>query len=303
MKIVSLIASSTEMVCALGCKDQLVGRSHECDYPESVATLPVCSQPRFEIQGSSREIDERVKETLNTATSVYEIDAERLRSLKPDVIITQDHCEVCAVSLKDVENAVCTFPDPKPAIVTLLPNNLNDIWTGAQRIATAIGVPERGKEVIRTYQERMRAIQQKVSGVERRPSVACIEWLDPLMPAGNWVPELVELAGGINLFGEAGKHSPWMEWKELKAKDPDIILIMPCGWDIPKAREEMAALIQKPGWKDLKAVKTRKVFLTDGNQFFNRPGPRVVESLEIMAEIFYPEKFRFGHQGSGWRAL
>ena len=138
MKIVSLIASSTEIVCRLGCEAQLVGRSHECDYPESVRSLPECSRPKFDIHGNSREIDDRVKETLKTSNSVYAVDVDRLKSLRPDVIITQDHCEVCAVSLKDVENAICSFPDPKPRIVTLLPNSLTDVWSGIERIAEAV---------------------------------------------------------------------------------------------------------------------------------------------------------------------
>ncbi len=303
-KIVSLIASSTETVCRLGCEDQLVGRSHECDYPESVKKLPQCSAPRFDIHGSSAEIDARVKETLKTSSAVYTIDAEKLKALKPDVIITQDHCEVCAVSLKDVENAVCAFPDPKPEIVTLLPNNLADVWGGIERIAKAAGVEERGKKMVREFKDRMANISNKVK--QRNPAsprVACIEWLEPLMPAGNWVPELPMMAGGINLFGEPGKHSPWMEWEEIRKQDPDIIVTMPCGWDLVKTEEEMPFLTQRPGWKDLKAVRGKKIFLTDGNQFFNRPGPRLVESLEILAEIFYPALFDFGHRGKDWRVF
>ncbi len=301
MKIVSLIASSTEIVCQLGCEAQLVGRSHECDYPESVRRLPVCSQPKFDIHGSSAEIDERVKEALKTSKSVYAVDVNRLKFLRPDVIITQDHCEVCAVSLKDVENAICSFPDPKPKIVALLPNSLEDVWSGIERIAQAVGIAQKGKDLVLEFQNQMSLISQKVKRLNvPSPRVVCIEWLEPLMPAGNWVPELVAFAGGKNLFGEAGKHSPWMQWEDLLAQDPDIIVTMPCGWDIQKTKKEMSFLTKRPGWQDLKAVKENKVFLTDGNQYFNRPGPRLVESLEILAEIFYPESFDFGHRGEGW---
>ncbi len=301
MRIVSLIASSTEMVHALGCGDQLVARSHECDYPESVRRLPVCSEPKFNIEGTSREIDDRVKAAVKESGSVYRIDAAKLKSLRPDVIITQDHCEVCAVSLKDVENAVCNWGDNRPEIVTLLPNDLKDVWSGMQRIADALGIAEKGRARIQQYQERMQAISQKARDLTASPRVACLEWLDPLMAGGNWVPELVALLGARDLFGTPGKHSPWMQWDELKSADPDFIIILPCGWDIVRTLPEMKALTDRPDWPSLKAVRNKRVYLTDGNQYFNRPGPRLVESLEILAEILYPDQFDFGHQGTGWQ--
>ena len=248
MRIVSLIASSTEIVHALGCGDQLVGRSHECDYPEAVQKLPVCSEPKFDIHGTSREIDDRVKETVQGSGSVYRVDTSMLKSLRPDVIITQDHCEVCAVSLKDVENAVCDWGDAKPEIVTLLPNNLEDVWSGIQHIADALSIQKRGNDCIKQYQERIRMISEKAKALKASPTVACLEWLDPLMAGGNWVPELVELLGGKDLFGTPGKHSPWMEWDALTAKDPDLIVVLPCGWGIAKIIPEMAALTRKPEW-------------------------------------------------------
>lgn len=303
LRIISLIASSTEIVAALGFEEQLVGRSHECDYPSWVKNLPICTEPKFNPTGSSLEIDRRVKDILREALSVYRVDSEKLEQLQPDVIITQSQCEVCAVSLKDVEQAVCELVSSKPKIVSLEPNALVDVSADIRRVADALGAPERGEALVTTLEQRMRTIAAQARRLPEQPSVACIEWIEPLMTAGNWMPELVEMAGGANLFGQAGKHSPWLTWEELRAADPEVIVILPCGYDIKKTREEMSALTQKPEWPQLSAVKSGRVYVTDGNQFFNRPGPRLADSLEILAEIFHPDQFHFGHEGTGWQFL
>ncbi|MFO0917297.1 MAG: cobalamin-binding protein [Planctomycetaceae bacterium] len=300
-RIVSLIASATEIVCALGFEDQLVGRSHECDYPAGVLELPACSAAKIDVHGSSQQIDDRVKAVLEQATSVYSVDALLLDRLAPTVIVTQTQCEVCAVSLKDVEAAVCELVRSQPKIVSLEPNSLHDVWNDFRRVAQALNAPERGEELIDRLNAKLVNVAQATIGqTAARPAIACIEWIDPLMAAGNWVPELVELAGGKNLFGEAGKHSPWMTWEELVAVDPEVIAIMPCGFDIPRTRAEMDPLTSRSQWRDLRAVRTGRVYLTDGNQFFNRPGPRLAESAEILAEILHPELVNFRHEGSGW---
>ena len=299
MKILSLIASSTEIIHALGCGDQLVGRSHECDYPSEVLSLPHCTKPRFNIDGSSREIDDRVKSTLKSALSVYEVDEVLLADMNPDIIITQSQCEVCAVSLKDIEKAVRKIIGKSPRVVSLEPNSLSDIWSDIKKVSEAVNVQERGQKLIHELQNRILDLKSLIKD-ESSNSVACIEWIDPLMAAGNWVPELVELAGGKNLFGEAGKHSPWMSFEELCERDPDVIAVMPCGYGIEKTRQEMDVLIRKTKWRSLKAVKNNQVYLTDGNQYFNRPGPRIIESLEILIEILYDQKYNFGHFKRGW---
>ncbi|MDO8461787.1 MAG: cobalamin-binding protein [Deltaproteobacteria bacterium] len=305
--IVSLIASSTEIAAALGFEKQLVGRSHECDFPLSVKKLPVCTAPKFQTDGTSYEIDQRVKAILQEGLSVYRVDAKKLNELRPDVILTQSQCEVCAVSLKDVEEAVCELVSSHPQIVSLETNCLDDFWRDIRKVAAALKASDTAEELITSLKNRVAAIANKVEAVRepplQKPTVACIEWIDPLMAAGNWMPELVEMAGGTNLFGQAGKHSPWMTWEELVKKDPDVIVVLPCGYDIQKTREEMPVLTQKKEWKKLKAVKNSHVFLTDGNQYFNRPGPRLVESLEILAEILHPSLFHFGHEGTGWQKL
>jgi iron complex transport system substrate-binding protein len=300
LRVVSLIASSTEIVCALGCEDHLVGRSHECDFPRTVLRLPVCTEPLIDPERSSLEIDRQVKSILRDALSVYHVKDGLLRELKPDLIITQSQCKVCAVSLSDVEKALAARLDFEPHLVSLEPNALTDLWTDIRTVASAIGVPDRGEELVSRLQCRIDAIAARARTLDRFPTVACIEWIDPLMAAGNWVPELVEFAGGINLFGTAGRHSPWLTREALASSDPDVIVVLPCGFDIERSRREMPALTRQARWHALRAVQNGSVYLTDGNQYFNRPGPRLVESLEILAEILHPETFHFGHEGKGW---
>lgn len=302
MRIASLLPSSTEIVCALGLEAALVARSHECDYPATVRALPAVTAPKFNPDGRSYEIDQRVKAILQEATSVYRIDADLLKTLAPDVIVTQAQCEVCAVSLEEVQRVACEWLELPARIVALEPNALADVFNDIQRVAEALGVPARGAEVVAQMQRRMAAVAARAEGLPR-PTVATLEWLDPLMAAGNWLPELIEMAGGRNLFGAAGAHSPWLSWEKLMAANPDVLVVMPCGFDLETTQREMALLTERPDWQALDAVRTGRVYLTDGNQYFNRPGPRLVESLEILAEIFHPSAFHFGHQGSGWHTL
>ena len=302
MRIVSLLPSSTEIVCALGLEADLVGRSHECDFPVGIEALPVLTAPRFDPTGSSLEVDQRVKEALKEATSVYTIDSAMLERLAPDVVITQTQCEVCAVSFAEVQRVVCDQLHSSATIVALEPNFLADVYGDIRRVAEAVGIPERGASLVAEMQTRMQVIVDQTARVAR-PRVATLEWIDPLMSAGNWIPELVEMAGGTNLFGQAGVHSPWLQWHELQAAEPDMLVILPCGYAIAKARQELAALELRPEWLALRAVQNNQVYVTDGNQYFNRPGPRLTESLEILAEIIHPECFHFGHEGIGWERL
>src|SRR5438067_6708826 len=260
-RIISLIASATEIVCALGFEDELVGRSHECDYPPAVKYLPVCTSPKFEVEGLSYEIDQRVKAILQEALSVYRVDADQLEALQPTHIITQSQCEVCAVSLKDVEQAVCQLTSSRPMIVSLEPNALSDVWDDIRRVGASLGAQARAGEVVCQLQRRIKEIASRARLLQPRPTVACIEWIEPLMAAGNWMPELIEMAGGINLFGEAGKHSPWMQWDELVRQDPDVIAVLPCGFDLSRTRQEMPALANKPEWPRLKAVRNGRAFV------------------------------------------
>lgn len=302
-RIVTLLPSATEIVCALGFEGELVGRSHECDFPPAVKRLPALTEPKFNPEGSSAEIDARVKTIVRDALSVYRVDATRLRELRPDAIVTQSQCEVCAVNQADVDAAVAEWIGFRPKVISLAPYSLGDVFSDMQRVATALGAPERGDKLVHDLQIRCDEIREVAKNLKHRPTVACIEWIDPMMAAGNWMPTLIEMAGGVNLFGKAGEHSPWMKFEELAAADPEVIMIAPCGFGIPRASEEVHLLQKQRGWKELRAVRDGRVYLADGNQYFNRPGPRIVESLQILAELLHPHSFRFGFEGDGWRAV
>jgi iron complex transport system substrate-binding protein len=303
LRIVSLIPSATEIVAALGLTDALVGRSHECDYPATVQSLPICTEPKFNPEGSSSEIHDRVTDLLQSALSVYRVKTEVLEQLQPTHILTQAQCEVCAVSLSDVEQAVDALTHSYPQIISLQPNRLAEVWADIQRVAEALGVD--ANPSIAGLQQRVETclqLTQSLSDAERS-TVACIEWIEPLMAAGNWIPELVTLASGKSLFGEVGQHSPWLKWEALAAANPDVIVIMPCGFDLPRTKQEAQQLCQHPEWDSLKAVQTNQVYVTDGNQYFNRPGPRLADSVEILAEILHPDHFQFGYHHRGWQKL
>ncbi len=300
-RVVSLIPSATEITAALGCAGRLVGRSHECDYPAGVRALPVCTRPRLRLEGTSADIDARVRQAVTQALAVYEVLEERLRALRPDVIVTQSQCEVCAVSLAEVEAAVCGWVDREVRIVSLEPNGLADVYDDIARVAGALGVAGAGAALVRHMREKAAAIAARAGALSERPRVACIEWTEPLMAAGNWVPELVALAGGEDPFGTPGEHAPGLEWDALAGADPDVIVFMPCGFGLDRTGTEADALAARPGWSDLSAVRKGRVYITNGSDYFNRPGPRLADSLEIMAEILHPQAFRFGHEGTGWR--
>ena len=299
MRIVSLIASATEIVDALGQLPHLVGRSHECDYPEAVKALPVCTRPRVPVDSSSQEIDRAVKEAVRTSISIYDVFEDVIERLAPTHILTQIQCEVCAVSLRDVEAALARGMRGQPQIVSLQPDSLAGIWEDIKRVARALEIPERGEAVVRELRARM----QGWAGESPAPRVACIEWIEPLMAAGNWTPELIALAGGSDLFGTAGAHSPWMSWEQLAAADPDVIVVAPCGFDLERTGKEMYWLTGRAGWRNLRAVRNGRVCLADGNQYFNRPGPRVVETLECLIEMLHPEERPARLRGQAWRVM
>ena len=298
----TLLASATEIVCALDRGERLVGRSHECDQPPWVKRLPAVTAPRIDTGADSATIDRSVRALVSQALSVYTVDVERLAALEPDLLITQVQCEVCAVSLKDVQDAVRAGLPSRPAIVSMRPDALADVWADMRAIASALGVPERGVQLVTRLRSRMRGIAERARGMER-PRVACVEWIEPLMAAGNWTPELIDMAGADDVLGKAGRHAGPLAFEQLAEADPDAIFITPCGFDLARARAELSPLTSRPGWAALRAVRQGRVFLGDGNALFNRPGPRVVETLECVAEALHPGAFRFGHEGLGWERL
>ena len=303
MRVVSLIPSATEIVCELGLGDTLVARSHSCDYPSWVQALPALTAPKLDVEAPSSEIDARVRQLVRDGLSVYRVDAERLRDLAPDLILTQDQCEVCAASLADVEEALSTWSAGEPDLVSLRPACLGDMLDDVVRVATAINAPDRGVALRAQLDRRIREIAEQADRAPSRPRVACLEWLEPLMFAGNWVPELVELAGAESIFGEAEGHSSYLDWATLVGSDPDVVVLMPCGYDRKRTWAERSVLEQREEWRQLRAVREKRVFLTDGNQYFNRPGPRLVTSLQILAEILHPDEFDPTLGGDAWSSL
>jgi iron complex transport system substrate-binding protein len=301
-RIVSLIASSTEILCALGFESHLVGRSHECDTPDSILRLPICTEARIDAQRPSAAIDRSVRDMLRQALSVYVVDPEQLRALQPDVIVTQVQCEVCAVSVRDVELGLQEWVGKRPRLVSLAAADLNGVWGDIQRVAEALDAASVGATVVQELRGRIEAITRRSAPLPRR-RVACVEWIEPLMASGNWMPELVQRAGGDDLFGINGKHTPYLDWAALCAADPEYLFVLPCGFDLARTRQEMPALLHRPRWADLQAVRNGRVILCDGNAFFNRPGPRLVESLQILAEVLHPDTFDFGMEGEGWQRL
>ncbi len=304
VRIVSLIPSGTEILAALGLSDAIVGRSHECDYPPEIQDRPICTQARLNTNAPSSEIHDQVNDLLQSALSIYQIKTDVLEKLQPTHIVTQDQCDVCAVSLTEVEKAVASLTHSSPQIISLQPNVFQDVWADIERVAHALGVDS--QRLLENLAARVKIVEQKTQGLsqtENLPTVACVEWTDPLMVAANWIPELVSLAGGKPLFGIAGKPSATFKWEELITANPDVIIFMPCGFDLDRTRQDAQLLIHRPEWEQLHANQSGRVYITDGNAYFNRPGPRLVESLEILAEIQHPEIFQYGYKGKAWSVL
>ena len=310
MRIVSLLASATEMVAALGCLDQLVGRSHECDYPPEVQSLPIVSRVQINTEVSSAEIDAQVKQLAREKTepvdpalkalSIYAIDVQQLEALQPDVIFTQTQCEVCAVSEHDVMQAVAQLTRLQPHIVSLAPYRLGDVWQDVLRVGQVLNRSERAETLVNGYKKRLEYLQNTSIQLGARPRVTVLEWLDPLMAAGNWTPELVHYAGGENVFGQVGSHSPWLSWEELHAADPDVLVLSPCGFTLERTLKDVPILQRHPLWQSLHAVQNGRVYAIDGNQYLNRSGPRLVESAELLARVIWDREVEIAVDEQAW---
>ena len=316
MRIISLLASATEIIYELGCHDQLVGRSHECDYPPEVLKLPVVSRVEIDVAASSAEIDAQVKQLALQKTkpvdpalkalSIYAIDIELLQALQPDVIFTQTQCEVCAVSERDVMQAIAQLTGLQPRVVSLSPYRLEDVWHDVLRVGQALHRTAEAEQLVYGYRKELQALQERTGAARRgaaKPRVAVLEWLDPLMGAGNWTPELVAFAGGQPVFGEVGLHSPWLSWKELQRVDPDVLVLSPCGFSLERTILDVALLRQHPQWSALQAVQNGRVYAIDGNQYLNRSGPRLVESAKLLASALWGEQLALEVDASGWQHI
>ena len=300
-KIVSLLPSATEIIDCLGLTDALVGRSHECDYPSYVRDLPICTTARLDITRSSGEIDQDVMTLLQQALSIYNIELETLQKLQPTHIVTQDQCDVCAVNFATVTEAISQLTNSKPQVISLQPNLLKEVFADIERVAKTFDIDP--QSVLAKLKQRIQEITTKTENIDPKPTVVALEWTEPLMGGGNWIPELVEIAGGRILLSSKGEHSPYITWENLIAANPEVIVIMPCGFDLEHTEKEAQILRNHSDWKNLKAVKNGQVFIVDGNAYFNRPSQRLVDSTEILAEILHPSLFNYDFKGKSWKAL
>jgi iron complex transport system substrate-binding protein len=299
-RVASLLPSATEILCALGLEDRLVGVSHECDYPAGVVGRPVLTEPKVSAHGTSVEIHAEVERAVREGLAVYRVKTEDLRAASPDLIVTQDQCRVCAVSLDDVERATRQVLGHEVTIVSLQATCLTELWRDIARVADAAGVAQRGSTLVAMLQRRLEAIQNRTGRAEHRPRTACIEWIEPLMVAGNWVPELVRIAGGAaDSLVSAGAHSAWTDWPTLVRYAPQAIVVAPCGFTVRETLRDLHRLTSRPEWASLPAVEAGRVFVMDGSAYLNRPGPRLVETTEILAHALHPGIFPAA-PGDGW---
>lgn len=298
-RIVSMLASGTELLCALGLGEKLVGRSHECDYPPWVRSLPEVSRPTFPIDGSSREIDELVRARLHTGEPLYAVDEALLLELAPDLLVTQTHCEVCAVSPADLVHHQPAKLTRQP-VVALSGGTIAAILEGFAEVAQAVGKPEEGARLVNQLRARLESVRRRVADLPR-PKVVCLEWIDPPFAMGNWGPELVEIAGGESLLGTPGEHSTTTPWQAVLDADPDVLIVTPCGFNLARAEREMHLIAAQPGYSQLAAARAGRVFVADGNLYFNRSSPSLFETPEILAEMLHPAGFEPLHEGTAWR--
>ena len=285
LRIVSLLPSATEIAVALGLGDNLVGRSHECDFPPGIERLPVVTSTKLEKGLGSRAIDDRVQAIVRQGLSVYNVDADLLRELAPDVILTQSQCAVCAVTPVDLEDALGKWVGTAPKLVSLAPDDLDQIWDSFRMVGDATGARAAAERAVHDLRERMNGVRQRRRFSDAAPTMAAIEWMDPLMVAGNWIPELIRLAGATPLLARAGEHSDWLEWSALAGADPDVIVLMPCGYQLVQTLADLPALLGRAEWAQLRAVRAGNVAIVDGHHLYNRPGPRLVESTQLLGQV------------------
>lgn len=297
MRIGSLLASGTEIVCGLGAGDELVGRSHECDNPEWVKELPCCTQPAFDIEMSSGDIDAEVRRRLRAGEPLYHVDAELIQRLEPDLLISQEHCHVCAVTPDDITGCGTLAAQ----VVALSAGTVAGIYDGIRRIGAALDRESAAANLIADMQRRIDGVSAAVRQ-KPAPTVVMLEWTEPIFAMGNWGPELVHAANGNLLLGENGEMSRAISWDAVRDADPEFLIVAPCGYGLDRSRREMAVLEALPGWFQLRAVAAGKVAFADGNKFFNRSGPTIVETVEIIAEILHGWKAPGGWRGQAWRA-
>ena len=298
MKIVSLIPSATEIISALNLSDNLVGVSHECDYPKEVLKLPKLTTSKIKTEQSSLIIDHDIKKILEQSLSVYEVKSNLLKKLDPDVIITQSQCSVCAVSLKDVEECLSKFINKKPLLIDLKPNTFEEVLEDINLVGKKLNKKVESNFLVKNIKNEINKIKVKTSNSKIK-NVLCIEWIEPIMTAGNWIPQLVKFAGGKSILAKSGKNSNFIKLEHINFKEIDIVIFMPCGFDIKRSKKE----ILKANIDYSSNLKDKKTYIVDGNKYFNRPGPDLLESTRILAEIIHPDIFPAKQNIERWVAL
>ena len=288
LKIVSLLPSATEIVYLLGLGDNLVANSHECDFPPEAARKPRITRSLIHNGMDSRDIDRLVSEQLHTKGTLYELDLDLWQRVAPDLVLTQKLCDVCAISYDNIARAV-TLLNPQPEVLTLEPQLIEDVFTNILTIGAATRTLDKAREVVQHLKARVHSVRSRAPKTNTK--VLCLEWLDPPFCAGHWLPQIVTYAGGVDGLGKLAEDSVRIEWETIARYDPEIVVVMCCGFGIPRTLEDITKLAGNKVWRNLRAVKSNRVFITDGNHYFSRPGPRLVDSLEIMAGILHPEVF------------
>jgi iron complex transport system substrate-binding protein len=290
-RIVSLLPAATEIAAALGLTDQIVGVSHECDFPEQASQRPRVTQcPVHDASLASVEVDDWVRRALRENRTIYAIDKPLLRTLRPDVILTQKLCDVCAVGYGTVTRLAQTLPGP-PRVVNLEPTSLADIFDDIRCVAKTCDVPERAEELIRNLSKRVENVRKHAAMIPDRPRCFLMEWVDPPFCSGHWGPELVEIAGGYDPLGRKHQPSAQIDWQQVLDAHPEIIVLALCGYGIDRARRDYELLRRSPGFNSIPAANSRQVYVVNASAYFARPGPRIVDSLEILAGILHPTEF------------
>lgn len=290
MRVASLLSSATEIVCALGGASQLVAISHECDFPAEILDRPRATRSLIDSSAPSAVIDSEVRQRLHAGLPLYEIDEALLASLRPDLILTQAQCDVCAIRLEDVHRFIRKYRcGTAPQVLALSPNTLAEVLADIQAIGSAMGMVEPSSSYLAELNKRMQRVQDRVRsrGKGNLPRVLCIEWTEPLMIAGNWTPELIQMAGGVNGISTLGSHSPTVDWEQVYAFDPDVVLIAPCGFGLERSLAETESLLAKGQLQRLRAMREGRVLVLDGNALFNRSGPRLLETLEVISDLLH----------------
>lgn len=288
MRIVSLLPGATEIVCEIGLGDRLVGVTHECDWPPFVRDLPKVTSTAIPQECTSREIDTLVRERQKSENSLYSLNLDVLRQLGPDLIITQALCEVCAVADSEVQAAAGVLPG-QPMVVNLEPMKLHEVFESMLLVGRAAGVVEQAEAAVARLKARVRAVEERTGTIENRPRVVFLEWIDPPFCAGHWTPHLMRIAGGTEAIGRDGTSSRTVAWSEILQADPDVLVIACCGFDVPRIMEDMPILASQEGFRELKSRRDGRIYLIDGSAYFNRPGPRLVDGLEILANALHPQ--------------